>query len=136
MHVQELTTEAERRAAVPILRQLWEHKTDEQIFEWTGDEEYTLLGGFVEGDLVGVAGLVVQRVLHHERHLWLYDLVVDEQHRENGYGTDLLAAVEAWADDHDCETVALASPLEKEGVHEYYESRDYERWGYLFETSL
>jgi GNAT superfamily N-acetyltransferase len=136
MEIRELTSEAERREAVPILRQLWEHKTDEQVFAWTGEAEYTLLGGFVDGSLVGVAGLVVQSVLHHERHAWLYDLVVDEQDREQGHGSALLAAVEEWADARDCATVALASPLDKESVHEYYESREYERWGYLFEKPL
>ena len=136
MDVRELTTETERRAAVPILRQLWEHKSDEQVFEWTGEAEYTLLGGFVDGDLVGVAGLVVQSVLHHERHAWLYDLVVDEPRRGEGYGSDLLAAVEQWAENHDCETIALASPLDKPDAHEFYEGREYERWGYLFEKPL
>ncbi|WP_254537997.1 GNAT family N-acetyltransferase [Halomarina litorea] len=135
MNARELTDD-ERREAVPVLRQLWSDADPEEVLEWTGEEEYHLLGGFVDGELVGVAGVLVAHVLHHVRHAWLYDLVVDESRRGEGHGSALLAAVERWADDRDCDAVALASPLEREGVHQYYESRDYERWGYVIEKDL
>lgn len=90
MDVRELTEDAERREAVPILRQLWSDATPAEVLEWTGDDDYHLFGGFVEGELVGVAGVLVKHVLHHARHAWLYDLVVDEPQRERGYGTALV----------------------------------------------
>lgn len=87
------------------------------MLEWTADDEYHLFGGFVERELVGVAGVLLPHVLHHTRHAWLYDLVVDEPQRENGYGTALVEFVERWADERGCEYVALASPATKDGVH-------------------
>ena len=44
--------------------------------------------------------------------------------------------VEEWAEQRDCTAVALASPLSKTGVHEYYEGHDYERWGSVVEKRL
>lgn len=136
MEIRELTDETARRKAVPILRQLWSDADPDDVLEWTGDDDYRLFGGFVEGELVGVAGVLVRRVLHHARHAWLYDLVVDEPQRGNGYGTSLLEFVERWADEQGCAYVALASPLAKEDVHRYYENRSYERWGYVIEKEL
>ena len=134
--IRELESESQRRAAVPILRQLWSDATPSEVLDWTGEEEYTLFGLFVEGDLVAVAGVLVRNVLHHARHAWLYDLVVDDPHRGEGHGTALVEHVETWAADRDCEYVALASPTGKTHVHEYYADLDYEQWGYVIEKEL
>ncbi len=136
MDVRELTGETERREAVPILRQLWGHKTPDEVFAWTGDGDYHLFGGFVDGELVAVAGVLEKHVLHHSHHAWLYDLVVDESQREQGYGTSIVEHVEEWADEKGCEYVALASPQTKEGTHEFYETLDYYKWGYVIEKHL
>jgi GNAT superfamily N-acetyltransferase len=136
MEIRELTEERDRRKAVPILRQLWSDADPDDVLEWTAAEEYRLFGGSVAGELVGVAGVFVGHFLHHTRHIWLYDLVVDESRRGNGYGTSLLEFVEEWAEENGCEYVALASPLAKEGVHRYYGDRGYEKWGYVIEKRL
>jgi GNAT superfamily N-acetyltransferase len=136
MEIEELTAEEQRRKAVPILQQLWTGKSSEEILDWTGEESYYLFGGSVDSDLVGVAGVVQTTHLHHTSQAWLYDLVVDEAERGNGYGTELLAFVERWAADRDYDAVALASPLAKEGTHQYYENRSYEKWGYVIEKEL
>lgn len=136
MEIRELMDEHERREAVPILRQLWSDTVPDDVLEWTADEDYHLFGGFVEGEIVGVAGVLVTTVLHHTRHAWLYDLVVTDSQRKRGYGTSLVEFVEKWAAERGCEYVALASPLEKEGTHHYYENRNYEMWGYIIEKEL
>jgi GNAT superfamily N-acetyltransferase len=136
MEIRELRDEPERREAVPILQQLWSDAEPNEVLEWTSAEDYHLFGGFVTGELVGVAGVLVTNHLHHVRHAWLYDLVVDEAWREQGYGTELVEFVEDWAEERGCEAVALASPLAKEGTHQYYENRDYEKWGYIIEKPL
>jgi GNAT superfamily N-acetyltransferase len=136
MDVRELETERERREAVPILRQLWSWKDPDEVLAWTAEDDYHLFGGHVEGDLVAVAGAQVAGVLHHARHAWLYDLVVDEPRRGEGLGAALVAHVEDWARERDCKHVALASPLDKEATHEFYDAIDFERWGYVIEKEL
>ena len=136
MDIRELTGETERREAVPILQQLWSDVPPEDVVEWTDEEDYHLFGGFVGGELIAVAGVLVRHVLHHARHAWLYDLVVDERHRSEGHGTELVGFVEGWADERDCEAVALASPLAKDRAHQHYENQGYEKWGYVVEKQL
>lgn len=136
MKIRELAEMSERQVAVPILRQLWAEKTHDEVLAWTGSDEYHLFGRFVEDELVGVAGVLLTHVLHHARHAWLYDLVVDEPRRGNGHGSALIEFVEEWAETSGCEYVALVSPKAKSGVHEYYEGREYEKWGYVIEKEL
>ncbi|WP_279387664.1 GNAT family N-acetyltransferase [Natrarchaeobius chitinivorans] len=64
------------------------------------------------------------------------EIVVDDSHRKEGYGTRLVKFVEEWAKENDCEYVALASPLAKDDVHQFYEDSDYEKWGYVIEKQL
>ncbi|MEY7850239.1 GNAT family N-acetyltransferase [Natrarchaeobius sp. A-rgal3] len=136
MDVRELTEPDERREAIPTLRQLWTDRAPAEVLEWTGEEEYRLVGGFLEGELIAVAGVVVTDVLHHTTHAWLSDLVVDETHRGEGHGTDLLSHLEGWAAGRDCTHLALASPLEKTSTHRFYAKQGYEKWGYVIETEL
>lgn len=136
MEIRALTEIGERQAAVPILRQLWTEKSGDAVLAWTGSDGYHLFGRFTENELVGVAGVLLTHVLHHARHAWLYDLVVDEPRRGEGHGTALIEFVEGWAETRGCEYVVLASPKAKDDVHEYYESREYEKWGYVIEKEL
>lgn len=134
--IRELATDAERRDAVPILRQLWTDRDPDDVLDWLERDEYHAFGRFADGELVGVAGVQVQSLLHHRRGAWLVDLVVDESQRGEGHGSVLLDFVESWAAERDCEYVALASPLAKEGVHDYYDAQGYEQWGYVIETGV
>jgi len=136
MEIKELTDETERREAIPILRQLWSDTDPDDILEWTADDEYHLFGGFIGNKLVSVTGVLVKHVLHHTRHAWLYDLVVDRSYRGNGYGTSLIEFIEQWADERECEYVTLVSAMGKEDVHQFYENNNYEKFGYIIEKQL
>lgn len=135
MEIKELETKAEWENAIPILRQLWTDADDSFIRSWADEDGYRLFGLYVDETetLVGVVGLSIQRVLHHARHVWIHDFVIDDAHRSMGYGTRLLSFVEEWAREHDCEYVALAGRLGNEDAHRFYEENEMERWGYVFE---
>ncbi|UPV73130.1 GNAT family N-acetyltransferase [Halorussus limi] len=134
--VEELTTEAEWTAALPILRQLWTDADEAFVRSWADEDDYRLFGLVADGSLVAVAGISVQRVLHHARHAWIHDFVVDEAHRGESYGADLLGFVESWADDRDCEYVALAVRDGNDDALAFYESEGMDRWGHVVETEL
>lgn len=136
MEIRELSDESERRRAVPLLGQLWTDRTSSEILDWTGAEDYHLFGGTLGGELIAVAGVVLARHLHHTSHAWLYDLVVEQSRRGTGHGTAMVEYVETWARERDCESIALASPLRKKRTHQFYESRGYEKWGYVIEKEL
>ncbi|NGM69471.1 GNAT family N-acetyltransferase [Natronolimnobius sp. AArcel1] len=136
MDIRALSSDADRRLAVPILQQLWTDKSPAEIMAWTAQEAYTLIGGFVDGELIAVAGVRIDDFLHHTRHAWLYDFVVDEPSRGEGYGTALLEYVEEWASSNECDVIGLASPLAKSQEHQYYTAREYDKWGYVLEKEL
>ncbi|GAB3033866.1 GNAT family N-acetyltransferase [Natronobiforma cellulositropha] len=136
MSIRELETSGERRAAVPILQELWTDRDPETVLAWTESDEYHLFGRFDGEVLVGVAGVRIDEFLHHARHAWLYDLVVTESRRGEGHASALLEFVESWARERECAHIALASPLAKRGVHEFYDRRGYEPWGYVLEREL
>jgi GNAT superfamily N-acetyltransferase len=138
VEMRELKTEAEWEDAIPILRQLWTDAEESFIRSWADEDEYRLFGLYEDEveTLVGVAGLSIQRVLHHARHVWIHEFVIDDAHRSMGYGTQLLSFVEEWARERDCEYVALAGRLENEDAHRFYEANEMERWGYVFETKI
>ena len=136
--MRKLETEAEWEDAVPIIRQLWTDADESFIRSWADEDEYRLFGLYEDEveTLVGIVGLSIQRVLHHARHVWVHEFVIDDAHRSMGYGTQLLSFVEEWARERDCEYVALAGRLENEDAHLFYEANEMERWGYVFETEI
>jgi GNAT superfamily N-acetyltransferase len=136
LEVRELTTDAEWDEAVPVLRQLWSDADDEFVRSWREEDGYHLFGLDAGTELVGVAGVSVQRVLHHARHAWVHDLVVRETYRSEGYGADLLAFVEEWAGERDCEYVALATIAGNDDALRFYEDEGYERWGNVVQREL
>jgi len=134
--VEELTTDDQWDEAVPVIRQLWSHRDEEFVRSWREEDGYRLFGLYADGTLVAVAGVSLQRVMHHERHAWIHDFVVDEDHRNEGYGTEILEFVEEWAADSDCEHVALACRAGNDDAVSFYENNDMETWGYVLEKEL
>ena len=134
--VAELETEAEWAAALPILRQLWTEADEEFVRSWADEDDYRLFGLLVDETLVAVAGISVQRVLHHARHAWIHDFAVDEARRGEGFGAELLSFVESWADERDCEYVALAVREGNDDALGFYDSAGMERWGHVVEREL
>lgn len=123
-------------AAVSLIGQLWTDADEKFIRSWADEPDYRLFGLYVDSTLAGVAGISIQRVLHHVRHAWVHDFVIDETYRSEGYGAELLSFVDDWAREHDCEYVALAGRLSNERAHRFYERNGMNRWGYILEKQL
>jgi len=145
MRVDELTTDEQWDEAVAVLHQLWSHEDESFVRGFRDEEGYRAFGlyddvdasdGDAGGTLVAVAGISIQRVLHHRRHAWIHDLVVEGELRGNGYGAELLDWIENWARERECEYVALANVLDNDDGLSFYEDNGMERWGYVVETEL
>jgi len=145
--LRELTGDEEWDRGVAILSQLWSHVDEAFVRSWREDDDYRLLGWFVAdgGDattagtareLVAVAGVYVQTVIHHERGLWVHDFVVDEAHRGEGHGEALLAALEDWGGARDCEHVALVCAVDNDEAAAFYEGVGMDDFGTVYETDL
>ena len=134
--VRRIETAAEWERALPVVRQLWSEADEAFVRSWFDEPNYRPFGCYAGGELVAVAGVSIQRVLHHARHAWIHDFVVDEAHRSAGYGTSLLDAVQSWAEALDCEYVALALRDGNEAARAFYEAKGMEQWGAIIEREL
>lgn len=136
LDVREVTAGRERDTAFRLMGQLFTDLDREGFEAFFEDDRYHLFAGWDGEAVVGLAGVSVRPVLHHERHVWLHDLVVDEPRRGEGHGTRLLEFVEGWAAERGCDLVALPSRTERDRAHRFYEERGYDRWGYVYERRL
>jgi GNAT superfamily N-acetyltransferase len=65
-------------------------------------------------------------------------LVVDENHRSDGIGAELLAAAEAWAREEGAARMVVRSRVARERAHRFYEREGYElvKTSHVFEKQL
>jgi len=140
LEIVELCSAAQRREALPILRELYPSLDEDRyarlLEEMVADGYRQFAVRHEAGELVAVAGAAVHANLYYGRHLYLYDLVVTEGARSKGYAKLLLDHVEGIARREGCETAALACGLEREGAMRLYERRGYEKPSYAMRKSL
>ncbi|WP_202841660.1 GNAT family N-acetyltransferase [Luteimonas saliphila] len=81
-----------------------------------------------EGD-AGPCGFAAaeHRLLPFGEWVELTSLVVDADARRHGMGTQLVAAVEAWARRRGVDRVLVRASLAREGAHAFYPALGYER---------
>lgn len=138
-HIHELTTRSEFEDAYPVLSQLRDHLSLDEYLDSLAtqrDQGYRLFALSEDDEIVAVAGIAMRHNFYNADHVFVYDLVTDESHRGEGYGTALLEFVHELARDAECGFVTLESGLWREEAHEFYESRGYEKFCYSFRKDL
>ncbi|MCP8968916.1 GNAT family N-acetyltransferase [Ectobacillus ponti] len=140
MKVQLLQTEEELLEALPVLRELRPHLTEESFGELLAQmklEGYRLFALRNDaGRIVSLAGTAIMTNFYNRKHVFVYDLVTAESERSKGYGEVLLAAVEAWGREDGCEAVSLTSGLQRTDAHRFYEREGYAKTSFAFRKSL
>lgn len=138
--ITELTEPDEWQAAFPVLQELRSHLTEESFLERLETMRangYRLFATIEDGELLAVAGVIVQTNFYYARHAFLYDLVTTDSRRSEGIGAELLAHVEEWAREQDCTRIVLESGLWRSDAHRFYENRmGYEKYTYTFKKTL
>lgn len=136
----ELETEEEWLQGLPVLKQLRTHLTETSLLNYRTKmqvEGYRLFAATVADELVSLAGVIIRTNFYDGRHVYVYDLITDAEHRSRGHGLHLLEFVTEWGRDNDCETVTLASGLERTDAHRFYEERTgMDRSDYVFKKSI
>jgi len=127
---------SEAEQAFPIISQLRPHLSlDEYIstVKLMEDNGYKIICVFGNGKIVSYAGFARLVNLYYGEHIWVYDLITDENERSKGYGRLLLAYIEEYAKSNRLNCVALSSGIQREDAHRFYEiAMDYERASYVF----
>lgn len=113
--------------ALPVLRQLRPHLTEQLLGQVLGDDAaptFTALFG-PDGDCVTVAGWRIMPTTANPsgRRLHVDDLVTAEAHRGAGYGARLLRVLENRAVATGCEWIELDSGVQRTAAHDFYRAR-------------
>jgi ribosomal protein S18 acetylase RimI-like enzyme len=102
-----------------------------------GNPDIRALVALQEGQVVGMAGLMVFPAFHRDGlHGYITALVVDEAARGSGVGAVLLAGAEAWFAERGVAKVTLTTASHREGAHRFYERLGYEFNGRRYVKSL
>jgi ribosomal protein S18 acetylase RimI-like enzyme len=97
-----------------------------------GHSHYELIGAFVAGKLVGVAGAWIATKIWCGRYLEIDNLVVDPAQRSSGIGGQLVRHLEIRAKERDCKVVVLDSYTSNHPSHRLYHRLGFEIWGFHF----
>ncbi|WP_338025390.1 GNAT family N-acetyltransferase [Caldalkalibacillus thermarum] len=95
--IKKLKNEDELRQSYTVMNQLRTHLDEESYVRTVKqmmNDGYTLFALYEGKSMVCVAGASICLNLYYGRHVWVYDLVTDAQHRSKGYGEKLLAYLE------------------------------------------
>jgi GNAT superfamily N-acetyltransferase len=140
MEIRELETRSEWREAYPIVKQLHTDLDEATYLDrlpGMTTDGYRLFAGVVDGEIVALAGVGIETNMYYGRHLWVYELITNAEHRSRGYGLEILSFVEEWAERRGCELVALSSGIQREDAHRFYEERaGMERASYVYKRPL
>lgn len=131
LDVRELTTDTEIAAAFPLARELRDRIREETFLAEVRRQQvegYRLYGGFVEGQLVSLAGVRRSHTLARGEHLFVDDLVTAEAERARGHGQAMLEWLGRHAASQGIPRVYLDSRNTAKGF--------YERVGFTFLTSI
>lgn len=139
--VRELTSADEFRRAHPVMNELRTHLVE--LSEYEGFLQDMRAGGYrmfavVEDDqYVALAGIAIRTNFYYGKFLYVYDLITSERVRSRGHGKLLLDHLEELARSHGCQTMALASGVQRADAHRFYEDKmGYDRVSYVFKKEL
>lgn len=139
-YIREVLSKEELLEVFCIIKQLRTHLVEETYLNLIKDmkkEGYKMFGLYAEEKVVAVVGLIKLTNLYYGKHVWVNDLVTDENQRSKKYGQTLLSFVTEWAKDNGCEVLALSSGLEKIEAHKFYESKmEFNKVSYVFKKQL
>lgn len=137
-NIRELTL-AELRDVFPLVRQLRPHLSADEFVEMVtemmsrGYRAICLCDG---EKFLAYAGFAELLNLYYGKHIWIYELVVDENERGKGFGKTLLSHIESIARERDLNCVVLSSGVAKEAAHGFYEAAEYGKASFVFKKNL
>jgi GNAT superfamily N-acetyltransferase len=121
MTIRFLETDADILAAFPLMSALRDRITADTFLAEIRRQQrdgYQLIGGFVDGTLVALAGSRPGHTLSRGEHVFVDDLVTDERRRGEGHGIAMLAWIAARAKAAGVPRVYLDSRLTAKGFYE------------------
>ena len=136
----EITDNNGRIDAFNVMKQLRkdiEIDTYTIMLEQMLSEGYKMFGLYHNEELMAVAGLSVLTNFYYGKHVWIYDLVTDNNYRSKGYGQILLDEIKHWSLGKGCNVIALSSGIAREEAHSFYMMKaGYSKVSYVFKKEI
>ena len=107
----------------PILRQLRTQFSQTALIEKIRQQQesgYQIAYVEQDGQVLCVAGFVIGEKLAWGKHIYVDDLVTDEQYRSTGAGGHMLAWLKNYARDNQCKQIHLDSGVQRFPAHRFY----------------
>ncbi len=136
-------TEKDFERIRPLFAQLWpskeinEHALYKVFARASASDTDVLLCAAAEGGIVGFCAYAVVNNLWQEGQIaYVYAMVVDENCRGQGIGSQLLSEAVCLAKEQGLKRVELDSGFHRERAHEFYEKFGFEKRAFLFSYLL
>jgi GNAT superfamily N-acetyltransferase len=139
--IRELTTDADIAQAFPVMLQLRTTLADAHGFVRAVQRQrasgYRLIAACVGAKrIVGLAGWRFGESLMWGRHVYVDDLVTDEDARSSGAGRAMLNWLKAQGREAGCRELHLDSGVQRTRAHAFYEREGMERTSHHFRIVL
>ncbi|MDU5108911.1 MAG: GNAT family N-acetyltransferase [Clostridium sp.] len=140
IEIKELLEENQWRDAFKVVKQLRTDLNEDkylQLVKLIHNDGYRMISLLENNEIVAIIGFTICTNLHSGKHIWVDDLITDENKRSKGYGEKLLSYVENIGRKNGCEILSLSSGLQRPKAHKFYEERmHFNKISYLFKKNL
>ncbi len=136
-------TKEDFNCVYPLLEQLWPNKKlNKEEMNKVFNRGYTsetdeLFCAVLDDTIIGFCAYAIVNNLWQEGCIsYVYAMVVDEQQRGKGYGTNLIQAAIGKSKQQGMKRIELDSSFHREKAHEFYLKLGFEKRAYLFSYIL
>jgi len=116
-------SDAELERIVPVLLQLRSHFDERSVIERIKVQQeggYRIAYVESDGEVLCVAGFVLGYKLAWGKHVYVDDLITDENRRSSGAGRCMIDWLKSYAREHGCEQLHLDSGVTRFAAHKFY----------------
>ncbi|MFI2812855.1 MULTISPECIES: GNAT family N-acetyltransferase [Microbulbifer] len=139
MEIRLATSDTDLSAAAELLLQLrpqFSHAALLRQIRAQQEDGYQVAIALVDGIPVAVAGFVINRKLAWGKHIYVDDLVTDQNHRSSGAGKALVSWLKHYGRENNCEQLHLDSGVQRFAAHRFYLREGFDITSHHFATTL
>lgn len=99
-------------------------------------DHFICFGIYKGQKLIGVSGGWITVRLYSGKQLEIDNFIIDPDIQSNGYGQQLLDAMQNWALTQNCETIELNTYVQNSRSHKFYYRNDFSILGFHFQKKI
>lgn len=125
-----------------LLNELYDNRIQYDIYskkyeESLENDKYYSIVAEENNRIIGVLNSrLISRLAKSKDILYIDDLIVDKDYRNNGVGKSLLKNAVEYAKQSDCQTIELTSYITNENAHRFYQNNGFFKKHYEFKYKL